>query len=308
MISFRYHVVSIVAVFLALALGVVVGTTALNGPITTNLRNQVDSLKKDRSSLATQNQQLQNQASNADAFANNYGAQVVKGQLSNQDVIVISMPGAKGSVKDGVEKEITAAGATITGRIQLTSDYTDPKSASTIRSIVAGSSGLQPVGLTLPSTDDAGTLAGALLAYVLSGQGEQSDIVATMTAFTTNQMLKVESGDNVKPAKSIVVIGTGTMTTTDLNGQNQLALVSQLQLASVHTLVVGDSASATAGGLVALVRNSDADKSTVSTVDDGDTSMGWVTAAIALAQVTTGKTGAYGTGSGASTLFPPITK
>ena len=45
MISFRYHVVSIVAVFLALALGVVVGTTALNGPITTDLRNKVDTAK-----------------------------------------------------------------------------------------------------------------------------------------------------------------------------------------------------------------------------------------------------------------------
>jgi len=45
-ISFRYHVVSIIAVFLALALGIVVGTTALNGPITTDLRNKVDSLNK----------------------------------------------------------------------------------------------------------------------------------------------------------------------------------------------------------------------------------------------------------------------
>ena len=37
MISFRYHIVSIVAVFLALALGIVVGTPALNGPITKDL-------------------------------------------------------------------------------------------------------------------------------------------------------------------------------------------------------------------------------------------------------------------------------
>ena len=49
MISFRYHLVSIIAVFLALALGIVVGTTALNGPITTDLRKQVNTLKSDRS-------------------------------------------------------------------------------------------------------------------------------------------------------------------------------------------------------------------------------------------------------------------
>ena len=54
MISFRYHIVSIIAVFLALALGIVVGTTALNGPITKDLRHQVDSLKGDRNSLSDQ--------------------------------------------------------------------------------------------------------------------------------------------------------------------------------------------------------------------------------------------------------------
>ena len=33
MINFRYHVVSLTAVFLALAIGLVVGTAALNGPV-----------------------------------------------------------------------------------------------------------------------------------------------------------------------------------------------------------------------------------------------------------------------------------
>ena len=42
MISFRYHLVSIVGVFLALAVGIVVGTTALNGPITKDLRHKLD--------------------------------------------------------------------------------------------------------------------------------------------------------------------------------------------------------------------------------------------------------------------------
>ncbi|MCW2530376.1 MAG: Copper transport outer membrane protein MctB, partial [Pseudonocardiales bacterium] len=37
MISFRYHLVSIIAVFLACALGVVVGTTGLNGAILSDL-------------------------------------------------------------------------------------------------------------------------------------------------------------------------------------------------------------------------------------------------------------------------------
>ena len=42
MINFRYHVVSLTAVFLALAIGLVVGTAALNGPVADTLSDQVD--------------------------------------------------------------------------------------------------------------------------------------------------------------------------------------------------------------------------------------------------------------------------
>ena len=73
MISFRYHIVSIVAVFLALALGIVVGTTALNGPVTSDLRHQVNGLKTDRSELADQVKALQGQVDTAGQFATTFG-------------------------------------------------------------------------------------------------------------------------------------------------------------------------------------------------------------------------------------------
>ncbi len=47
MINFRYHVVSLTAVFLALAIGLVVGTAALNGPVADSLEGQVTGLRKD---------------------------------------------------------------------------------------------------------------------------------------------------------------------------------------------------------------------------------------------------------------------
>ena len=44
MIDFRYHLVSLIAVFLAVALGIVIGTTALNEPILADIENQVTAL------------------------------------------------------------------------------------------------------------------------------------------------------------------------------------------------------------------------------------------------------------------------
>ena len=53
MINFRYHVVSLTAVFLALAIGLVVGTAALNGPVADSLRGQVSRSTSRTGSTAT---------------------------------------------------------------------------------------------------------------------------------------------------------------------------------------------------------------------------------------------------------------
>ena len=51
MINFRYHVVSLTAVFLALAIGLVVGTAALNGPVADSLKDRVNALSKNNEQL-----------------------------------------------------------------------------------------------------------------------------------------------------------------------------------------------------------------------------------------------------------------
>ena len=305
MISFRYHVVSIVAVFLALALGVVVGTTALNGPITTDLRNKVDALNKQRAADLTEQDQLQQQVNIGNQFAGTYAGNVVAGTLAGAQVIMISMPGAQATIADGVAKQIAAAGATVSGRIQITSAYTDPKRANDLMSAVKQ---VHPIGLQLPVTQDAGTLGGALLAFVLSGQGQQSDLTQTLAVLSGQGMLKVVGSDSVLPTKMIVVVGSGVLPVNDAGGLTQLQLVTRLQLAGCHTLVAGDNASSKTSGLVYLVRNSDADKGTVSTVDDADTTIGQVTAVLALADLETGKSAAYGTGARVQSVFPSASR
>src|SRR5215471_10548933 len=98
-ISFRYHIVSIIAVFLSLALGIVVGTTALNGPITKDLRHQVDSLKNDRNSLSDQVKTLQGEVGDGEQFASQYGGLIVKSSLQKTNVLILGLPGASGGVK-----------------------------------------------------------------------------------------------------------------------------------------------------------------------------------------------------------------
>jgi copper transport outer membrane protein MctB len=301
-ISFRYHLVSIVAVFLALALGIVVGTTALNGPITTDLRKQVNTLKDDRSTLANQVKSLQLQVGDAGEFASSFGSQLVRGTLARQNVLLVSLPGARSSIEDGITRQVQAAGGKVS-HVGLTDAYVDPRRSSDITALVTST---HPIGLTLPEVSDAGQLGGALLAFVLLGHGVPTDLSQVLGAFSELHMVSATGA--VTPSRNVVVIGTGALKSANYASAAELALVTALQQAGGHVVVAGDSGSATKAGVIAGVRGAGADKATVSSVDNADSAIGQVSTVLALADVIKSSVGHYGTAKSADALFPSPSK
>jgi hypothetical protein len=304
-ISFRYHLVSIVAVFLALALGIVVGTTALSGPITKDLRNQLNDAKKQRDALAEQVKTLQTRVDDAGQFASTYGAQLVAGSLAGKQVLIVALPGVSSGMRSGAAKQLAAGGAKVSGVVTLTKNYLDPRLGSGINSLATGPS--HPIGLTLPETSDSGQLGGALLAYVLLGKGQKTDLTQVLGGFSALHMVSV-NGTTITPAKLVVVLAHGALKPKDYGANAELALVSALSRGGGKVVVAGDSASAGTGGLVASVRNSAADRGTSSTVDNADTAFGQVSAVLALSAAAKGQNGQYGTEQGADALFPAPSK
>ena len=197
MIDFRYHVVSLVAVFLALALGVLLGTTQLSGTLTDDLRGQVSSLTTDRRDLQGEVKALQGRAKDDDAVTASLAPRLVSGVLRGTDVVLVATPQAADATTDGVQKMLEQAGARVTGRVQLTDDYADPRRAADVKSFVAGDG--QPSGFQLPETDDAGVLAGALLSYALLGTRDggaepaSADTDQVLSGFASLEMLRVDS-------------------------------------------------------------------------------------------------------------------
>jgi hypothetical protein len=303
-ISFRYHIVSLVAVILALAVGIVVGTTALNGPITNDLRHQVDGLKKDRADLATQVKDLQGEVDTAGQFATTFGTAVVTDTLKNQSVLIVALPGTSSGTLDGVGNELTAAGAKITGRLELASGYIDPAEADPVLSLATGSS--RPMDITLPeNTSDSRVLAAALLSFVLTGNGQASDLKTVLSGFSGLHMISSDPS-GIEAAKNVVVIGNGAHPKDDYAGQAELDLVNALATKG-KVVVAGDTESALGNGVIAGVRGGPS-KSTVSTVDNADTPFGQVSTALAMAGAVNSQVGQYGTAAGAQALFPTRTK
>ena len=298
MISYRYHLISIIGIFLALALGVVVGTTAVNGAVVGDLRRQVKDLKAANADAAARASSLSKDAGNADTLAQAFGASIVSGKLSNVGVVVVSLPGTTANLTNAVVTEIAAAGGKVTGKLQITKDFIDPGRVADIRSLAT--SGAHPVGLQLPETDDAGRLAGSLLGFVLLGKGAPTDLTQVIAGFTGLKMIKADGG--LSAGRAVVLLSPGALAKTDGSAAMLTGFSTELG-AKGPALVVGDSTSA-AGGLINAVRaNADA-KDNVSTVDDGATPLGQVTMALSLAEVVAGRKGNYGTAANADALLP----
>ena len=125
MIDFRYHLVSIVAVFLALAIGIVLGSTALQGSTIDGLRALTNSLRGQLSNASAQRDNA-NQLNSADnAFLQNAAPKLLTGMLTGEKVVLVTEPGAPSSVIDGIQKAAGEAGAAITGTVALQPKFND---------------------------------------------------------------------------------------------------------------------------------------------------------------------------------------
>ncbi len=93
MISMRYHIVSLAAVFLALALGIVLGATKISGPLMTSLQSDKETLSSEHDQLTTDNQNLTGRVSADEKTAGSVAALTVRGTLPNTNVVLITTAG-----------------------------------------------------------------------------------------------------------------------------------------------------------------------------------------------------------------------
>jgi hypothetical protein len=302
-IDFRYHLVSLIAVFLAVALGIVIGTTQLNGPVLSNLEGQVSALQEDKRQLEDETQQLQTTLDGAGAFDEAVGPTLVRDTLAGRSVLlVVGSADVPTDVVEGVTALLGSAGATVTGNIRLTGAYSDPETAPSLQTYVTGPG--RPPGATLPLTDDTGELVAALLADVLmvpGGGGTPPDSGAASSVLAGLEELEVLSRDttSVSPANFAVFLTAGGYTEDEgaaERNESLLDLVTALDARGSGAVVAGDAASAAAGGLVAALRADTTVTTTVSTVDDVNSPAGRITTVLALAAEGRGTSGEYGVG------------
>jgi Copper transport outer membrane protein, MctB len=309
-IDFRYHLVSLIAVFLAVALGIVIGTTALNEPILADIENQVADLEQDKRALEDQTQRLQAQLDTTDAFEEAVAPALVNGTLADQSVLLVTTnEDVDPETVEQVSALIGEAGGTVSGAISLLPEYSDPSTASSLQSYATG--GGLPAGITLPPTDDAAELIASLIGQVLmvppgGPAPDPAAVSSVLSGLTSLEVLSTDS-DTVAPADYAVVLTAGAFTGSGAADRNAtlVELVSALDSAGSGAVVAGNAAAAGENGLVGVIRADPALSAEISTVDNVGTAAGRISTVLALSTEGEGTSGKYGTGEDTQPV-PPV--
>jgi copper transport outer membrane protein MctB len=116
-ISLRYHIVSLVAVFLALALGIVVGSTVLQEGTVSVLRATSERVRQESERNSRDNVALKQDIGRLQTFGASVLPELVQDRLKGRPVVLVDTDKGDSGVRDGVRKVLEDAGAEVDGQI-----------------------------------------------------------------------------------------------------------------------------------------------------------------------------------------------
>lgn len=305
MINFRYHVVSLTAIFLALAIGLIVGTAALNGPAADELHNQVSQLSKSNSQMRARVNSLTAEVTQKEQFATQVAPELLAGKLQGRRVLLVSMQNSSSLVSD-VNDMLTLAGAKVTGQVEIEDKFVNPENNSELLSLAEAS--LNTAAITgLPTNSDGVETSSALLAAVLMDHVptvSAASRTAILKAYEDSQYISVKT-DVTTPAEAVVFLAPQPYVDSNESTENQdmVTIVGQFDRSS--PIVVGSAGASGSGNVIGSVTGDASLSKTVSTVDNVDTPEGQVATVLALGeQLVYNRAGHYGLASSATSLLP----
>jgi hypothetical protein len=305
MISFRYYLITIVAIFLALGLGVLAGSTVLDEGLVNRLQAQTDRLQGDLEDLRGQVNDLRFRMDKLNEFSEAALPVLARGRLLGRDVVVITDQGGidGGGFEDAIGA-LRAADANLVTALRI-----DPAIASATgpsADALASMLGLPP---GTPSKTLAARAATALARRLASGQQRPGDDLlaelqdAGFVADLTGASPAVVGGGD----QAIVVVHGGTREHRPAPEAFLVPLVDEL-IAREQLDVAAAEALASQPQFVEELRGSNAlAGEQFVTVDDVDQGIGQIALGLGLQRLLDlDEGGHYGFKVNATELVPPL--
>lgn len=339
MINFRYHIVSLIAVFLALAIGVIMGSAVIDRAIVSRLEDQQRSLEGRLKTIEGDNDALRSEShrlhSMADQLSEQGSQRLLVDTLVGVPVLVIATRGVESKGYDDLIGMLGTSGAGLRGTLWLTERFELASDAQ--RRALAQA-------LSVPSTTSGSalrTLALTELSMMLrAGAGPAptgATSAPTITSTTASSPPTTAAGPNAADLFSALrnagfvdfdapkgqAIGTGPVLTSGtrlvlISGSTAKVAVDVLALPfakllatdrsdapPVALLAVEDRPTPPPAEEFVVALRADRDVSDrLSTVDDLGELAGRLAAVLAIVDLGEGRVGQYGVGPRAQRLLP----
>ncbi|HMQ28427.1 MAG TPA: copper transporter, partial [Acidimicrobiales bacterium] len=304
MLTFRYHLVTIVAVFLALAIGIVVGSTFVGPSVVESLRNQVEDVSDTLDERKAANDRLTAENEHLDESLGEASPWAVDGRLDGRSVLVVADRGVGESVLEQTDELLQQAGATTPGTLWIDpafalDDEDEREALAAAIEVDAGDAATlqrQAWRRTLRDLSTGAAPDGATQALIDAGFFSFSPVgegANELTDLADDQF------------QVLLVSGTGS----DLESTAHLAVMTDVLVERGQPAVLAEEFrpvedGAGQGDLVALVRDDAVRAAAISTVDDLASPSGRLAAVLAEAEAGQGEVGHYGIGDGAEGPMP----
>lgn len=291
MINLRFHIVSLVAVFLALAIGIAVGATVVDQGLVSQSQRRIASLDRTLEDRASAIRDLRNDNAALETFGEQAEDRMVSDRLLAKSVLFVT----DGAIDDDRTAELTntlrSSGARVLGTLAIGPSLNISAPQALERARVA-------VGATSTRPDTVRFLVGQ---RIIGAIGRPFDVESLQPLVAAGLIERRSASDDSFP--EVIPIGTRVVF---LRGQSSSVTVADAsswigRLANMAPVVV-------VGGnddpLVRQVRDVAALAARVSTVDDVDDRAGRVGTVYVLEDLGRGRVGHYGSADGAERLIP----
>lgn len=312
MVSFRYHLVSLIAVFMALAVGILVGSSLLNQSLLDSQRATISQQNTEKENLRQDLDTVRNEVVYRDQYLDGLDDRLLAGQLAGQRVVLVTMPGAAGGDADGLAEVLARAGAKVTGRVGVDDAFF--ATAEDPQDVAARAEAREAILRKNPIPELRGQPAQVQLAGALLTKGGTDRAISTPAKTLLEQLDRggfiSRSGLEDRADLAVIVVGSlpePPVSATERTQQGMVGLAAALDAAG-NGVVVAAPAEAAVGGAMDTIRKAQATRDTISTVDTVETVFGRVATVYALVEQMGGGVGHYGSTADSDGPFPALTQ
>jgi Copper transport outer membrane protein, MctB len=315
LIDFRYHIVSIIAVFLALAIGMLMGSLVLGEALERRLRRDLEDISNRNDTLREEIVDLNRQVDADEAFALEVRPYLIDEVLEGEEVVVFTYGGTDEELTDEVQSSLEDAGAVVATTMTATSrlDLGEQADVEELAAILE-TEGSDPGELRATAGavlgDRSGDVALNIPPQLQSQQPTQrgsptGELEALIDGLAGAGFVEIETRSEspiVPPGASFVIVG-GSEEDPPFDVSSFTVNLGE-ELANEGAGVLAAEPSNSTWDLVEALLNDAETVETVATVDQAESVSGSIAVVLALDRARAGDIGHYGVGSGADAIIP----